>query len=210
MKKLIGWMAAVLMAGSVMAGNLIDGTCDIGITNTPPSGTPPNLTTNHADKGWYASNAGQYSNNLGRIYRVPNINNTSGKSVAQVINNAKALTGTQPLVFDYSYEGATSQGNVQLYLHAWNASLTVAESDIGNQDDNGKGTTILLPQTKVAADATARSGTYSNNVDFGAGYDYVSLQITIKYLGASGVGYIDNVQLGTVEPPTRGTTFLIK
>jgi hypothetical protein len=193
------------MAGSVMAGNLIDGTCDAGITNSPVA----TLTASHADNGWYASHSGMYSNNLGRIYRVPNINNSSFRSVAQVINNAKALTGSQPVVFDYDYAGATSAGNVTISLFAWNAALTGAQVDIAGQDDNSTGTTILLNKVDVGANATARSGTYSNNLDFSSGYDYLAIAITIQYL-TNGVGWIDNVQIGAQELPTRGTTFLIK
>jgi hypothetical protein len=206
MKKTAVWMAVALMAGSVMAGNLIDGTCDTGITNAPV--TP--LTASHADKGWYASHSGQYSNNLGRIYRVPNVNNTGFRSAAQVINNAKTLTGSQPVMFDYDYAGATGAGNVAVSLFAWNSSLTGAQVDNANQDDNTTGTSILLSKVEVGTDAASRSGTYSNSVDFGAGYDYIAIAVTIQYLGASGVGYIDNVQIGAQELPTRGTTFLIK
>lgn len=207
MKKTAVWMAAALMAGRVMAGGLIDGTCDAGITNAPV--TP--LTATRADKGWYASHSGMYSNNLGRIYRVQNATYSSFRSVAQVIHNSKALTGSQPVVFDYDYAGATSLGNVQIFLSAWNAELTGAQFDNAGQDDNNTGTTILLNRVEVAADAAARSGTYSNSVDFGTGYDYIGIAITIKYLDTTDdYGWIDNVQIGAQELPTRGTTFLIK
>lgn len=206
MKKTAVWMAAALMTGSAMAGGLIDGTCDAGITNAPV--TP--LTVSHTDKGWYASHSGQYSNNLGRIYRVPGVNNSGYRSVAQVFNNAKALTGSQPVVFDYDYAGATTMGNVAVSLFAWNSSQTGIQIDNANQDDNTTGTTILLSKAEVGSDAASRSGTYSNSVDFGAGYDYIAIAVTIQYLNTAGVGWIDNVQIGAQELPTRGTTFLIK
>ena len=202
-----GWIiGALLMAGKAWAGGVVDGGCDAGVTNTPVA----ILTASHADQGWYVSHVGQYSNHLGRIHRVANTNNSSFRSVAQVISNARALTASQPVVFDFDYTGATSQGNVTLSLFGWNAALAGAQVDVAGQDDNATGTSILLDKVDVGSNAAANSGTFSNTVDFSSGYDYLAVAITIQYLGASGVGYIDNVQLGVVELPTRGTTFLIR
>jgi hypothetical protein len=206
MKLAAATLISLLATGSLWAGGLVDGTMETGITNAPVSP----LTATHADMGWYASHSGMYSNHLGRIYRVPNVNNSSFRSVAQVVLNGKALAGSQPVVFDFDFAGATSAGNVTLSLFGWNTALAGAQVDIAGQDDNATGTSILLDKVDVGGNATANSGTYSNSVDLGAGYDYLVIAITIQYLGASGVGHIDNVRIGELVLPTRGTTFLIE